>query len=256
MQAMLSISKETFLRLKRDRIFVPTVIFGILFSLFSSVVSDWGIEEFKKILYDFGTLGYELVGVTIAIFWGIKSISDSEGEGSLEVQLASPISRSTWLIGKYVGLVYGLLIISLILILFWQIILWHYDYSVFQPYEMAVFLLITLEWCVIGAAAFFLASMSSYPVALFSSIILWICGLISEPIARSLPASTQPTTKMVVEKFAEYWNLSKFHIVDLINQNVLLDSKDMILRSLYGLTLIGLLLAGACVLFRNKDLSA
>src|SRR5271169_3241497 len=104
LRAIRVIALETFLLLRRDRIFAPALVLGLAACALALLASDWSIEDFSKILYDVGYFGFQITGGLVALVWGTKTVGDSRQEGSLEVQLAAPISRFTWLIGKYLGL--------------------------------------------------------------------------------------------------------------------------------------------------------
>src|SRR5690606_34381136 len=106
------IAWETFVLLRRDKIFVPALVISLLISVLANLASDWSVEDFEKILFDIGFFGFQMTGSLVAIFWGAKIISDSRQEGSLEVQLAAPISRGSWIIGKYAGLCLCLVVLA------------------------------------------------------------------------------------------------------------------------------------------------
>ena len=50
MRQLMAITWVTFLRLTRDRIFIPAIVVGMFLMLLATLASDWGIEEFHKIL--------------------------------------------------------------------------------------------------------------------------------------------------------------------------------------------------------------
>ncbi len=50
------ISWETFVLLRRDKVFVPALVASLLISAFANLASDWSVEDFTKILFDIGFL--------------------------------------------------------------------------------------------------------------------------------------------------------------------------------------------------------
>ncbi len=181
MRALAAVSMETFLRLRRDKIFVPAALVGCGLLIMSGLASYWGVEEFIKILYDLGSFAWLMTGTTVAIFWGNKIIADSRQEGSLEVQLASPISRSIWLIGKFVGLTGALVLLSLIFLMGWQSIYLGYGMGWMPMRDVILFSLLSMSWVVMAAVSIFFASLASGAVALFCSIWMFVAGLITAP---------------------------------------------------------------------------
>ena len=254
MRAFLAITMETFTCLRRDKVFRPVLIFGAIFMLFCWVVSEWSLEEFKKIIFDLGSFGYEMIGIAVALLWGAKIISDARSEGSIEFQLASSISRATWLLGKVCGLFISLILIGITLTLFWQVTFWAYGFPLFAPGDLSVFLLITLEWLIVAAMAMFFSTLASLPIALFSSLGLWICGIAIAPVTRTLPETVSPVTRFFLHKFTTFWDLTRLHIVDQVLENGALASRDLNLRIIYAVCLIVFFLTAATLVFRNRDM--
>ena len=123
MSAMAALTAETFTRLRRDRIFLPALITGALLMAIAHVASGWGIFEFHRILYDAGLTGYELTGVFVALVWSTGILADAKDSGALELSLATPLSRSMWIIAHYAGLCLVLLILAGIMLVCWQLVL-------------------------------------------------------------------------------------------------------------------------------------
>lgn len=256
MRALLSITMESSLRLMRDRIFLPTIVVGFCFILFATIASDWGIEEFEKILYDIGITSLQFVGSVIALFWGTNLISTSKGEGSIEVQLAAPISRFIWLLGKYLGLSSVLFIILIIFSILWQGSLFFWGFETFRPEDLIIFLMLYLSWLIMGAVAIFFSSLTSETVALFSGICFWIAGLISEPIAFTLPRETPELTRYIITTFSELWNLQLFNLSMYSSSQELPIATELFWRASYGIFLVGFFISLGTISFNRRELTS
>ncbi len=256
MKALIAITKETFLRLRRDKIFSPAILVGLSLLGLSGLASYWGIEEFFKILYDLGTASFQLTGSTVAIFWGTKLIADSRQEGSLEVQLASPVSRSVWLLGKFFGLSLALTVLALIFLIGWQGVFWSYGIGWLSARDLLIFALLTMSWFVMGATSILFASFTSQGVALFCSGWSFLTGLVSAPIAQALAPETPAATRKLVETLASFWNLHLFNLSSLYTHSEPLSDLFLLTRFSYGFLLIALSVSLACLLFQNRDLIA
>src|SRR5438876_929135 len=104
LRSVIEIARETIYLLKRGPIFIPTIVFSIIVSAFATIASTWGVAEFRKILFDIAGFGFHLTGNLIAVIWSVKVLAVARIDGSLEVQLASPVSRSAWLLGRFLGI--------------------------------------------------------------------------------------------------------------------------------------------------------
>jgi ABC-type transport system involved in multi-copper enzyme maturation permease subunit len=254
MRALVAVSMETFLRLRRDKIFVPAALVGCGLLIMSGLASYWGVEEFIKILYDLGSFVWLMTGTTVAIFWGNKIIADSRQEGSVEVQLASPISRSTWLLGKFMGLTAALVLLSLIFLAGWQSIYLGYGMGWMPVRDVILFSLLSMSWVVMGSVSIFFASLASGAVALFCSIWMFVAGLITAPIMQTLSPETPASTRKAVETLAGIWNLHLFDASQYTIDNQMLSQMELLSRLGYGALLIGVFMSLACFFFNRRDI--
>jgi ABC-type transport system involved in multi-copper enzyme maturation permease subunit len=254
MRALVAVSMETFLRLRRDKIFVPAALVGCGLLIMSGLASYWGVEEFFKILYDLGSFAWLMTGTTVAIFWGNKIIADSRQEGSLEVQLASPISRSTWLLGKFVGLTGALMLLSLIFLAGWQSIYLGYGMGWLPMRDIILFSLLSVSWVVMAAVSIFFASLASGAVALFCSIWMFVAGLITAPILQTLSPETPAATRQAVEVLAGLWNLHLFDASQYTIDKQVLSQMELFSRLGYGAMLVGVFMSLACFFFNRRDI--
>ncbi|RYZ48341.1 MAG: hypothetical protein EOP07_25910 [Proteobacteria bacterium] len=257
MKTVIAIAAETFLRLRRDKVFLPALLIGLGLLALTGLASFWGVEEFFKILYDLGTAAYLFTGAAVAIFWGNKIVSDSKTEGSLEVQLASPIGRSVWLLGKYLGLVAALLLLAVCFLIAWQGIYFSYGMKWMNPFDLQLFGVLTISWLILAALSMMFATFATQAVALFCTIWVFVSGLISAPIMQTLSPETPEDTRKVVQFIAGIWNLNMFNISQSVSKyHIPVAPDDIGFRIGYGFMLVGLFLAIACLAFQRKDIIA
>ncbi|MFW7381648.1 MAG: ABC transporter permease [Oligoflexus sp.] len=252
--SIIPVIRETFLRLRRDRIFLPAAVVGIGMLFLSGLASYWGIEEFYKILYDLGTTAFHLTGVVVAIFWGIKLINDSKQEGSVEVQLAAPIRRTEWILGKFFGLSSALVLLGLIFLIGWQMIYWFYGMGMMGWQSVGIFASLSCSWLVMAAAAILMATLSTQAVALFVSFWLLVCGLIAQPILQSLAPDTPALIRAGITGFTAIWDLQYFNLAEYGPEKAALNLSQVLDRAAYALALVAGMLALASLSFTRKDI--
>lgn len=255
-KATLLIARETFLLLKRDKVFLPALIAGCGVALIANIASDWGVEEFVKILFDVGYFGFQLVGISVAVFWGIKSITDSRSLGALEVQLAAPVSRTAWLVGKYLGLAMALVLLWLGLIATWWAFMVLNDFGPMTLPTLGAFAFMLLGWLVVAAVATLFASFTGQAVAMFSSVSLLLVGLASALVANTLSVETGETAKRLVRGVARLWDLQQFNLIEkALSPSAWPDRMVLLTRGAYGGVLIVLLISLACLVFARRDVN-
>ncbi|MEZ4743732.1 MAG: ABC transporter permease subunit [Bdellovibrionota bacterium] len=254
MTGLWTVTKDSFLLMRRDKVFIPAIFGGIILTILANIASDWTLEEYAKVLFDLGAFGFHIIGSIVAIFWGTKAISDARSEGSLEMQVSTPISRPVCLLGKYFGLILNLTLIAVILVAFWQAVMLTNSYlGKMTNDQLMVFLYVYLGWCVTAAVAIFFASFCSHATALFSSFSAWLVGLTSAQIAAALAPDTPKLTRTVVEASAWIWDFQRFNLNKyLVSYATKLQGVELMWNAVYGLSLIALLMTAACLIFRKR----
>lgn len=255
MSQMNRIAAMTYLKLRRDRIFLPAVICGALGIVFAVFASFWSIEELRKLLFDFGTVGFLLLGVMIALFWGTKVVNDARKDGSIEILLATPVSRLSWLWGNYLGLALALLSLAALLLAVWQVVLLGFGLAMMTPQEWIACGFIVLLWLVVAALSVCFATLASSAVALFCSLLLCVSGFLAAPVLQTLSPETPASTRRVVEGIATVWNLKQFSFAETVTVGLFPSAAELGWRLGYGLSLIGTLLLASVLLFRKRDLT-
>jgi Cu-processing system permease protein len=250
------ISWETFVLLRRDKVFVPALVASLLISAFANLASDWSVEDFTKILFDIGFFGFQITGSLVAIFWGAKIISDSRQEGSLEVQLSAPISRGTWIIGKYIGLSICLITVGVILFAIWQGLMLLNQFGWMTQNQIVCYLFMVLSWLVQGALAIMLASFMGQAIAMFSTLCLWLTGMASSLVANTVSPDSSLLTKTITSGIARFWDFQQFNLVNFIQDNNWLGSQELAYRAAYGVLLILVQISLSVTIFSSRDVNA
>jgi ABC-type transport system involved in multi-copper enzyme maturation permease subunit len=254
MGVIYALAMHTFLMLRRDKIFWPASFIGVLFALIANLISDWTIEDFSKVLFDTGAFGFHLTGVAVAIYWAAKIFQDARAEGSIEVHLAGPISRTQWIIGSFIGLALALTLLATVLVFIWQAFMLLHGYDLMTQPELMVFVYFLLLWLIVGAISMFFSTFGGFGVAVFASVACWIIGLISSLVATSLPPSTGPLVKQIVTGTYWLWDFQRFNLIGLAQRDEPIPQHILASHGLYGIMLILLIVSFSCLTFSKRDL--
>src|SRR5918911_931925 len=104
MRPIIVIALNTFRENLRDKILYNLLFFAVLLISVSILLADLTIMEHIKIVTDMGLAAINLVGVLIAIFVGIGLVSKEIERRTVYTIMARPISRTEFVLGKYLGL--------------------------------------------------------------------------------------------------------------------------------------------------------
>ena len=104
MTQMLAIAKNTFREAIRDRILYGFLFFAVLLILFSVVLGQLSFNQQIRCTLDVGLAGISFFSVLIAIFLGITLLHKEIEKRTIYTVLSKPVSRATYLLGKFLGL--------------------------------------------------------------------------------------------------------------------------------------------------------
>jgi ABC-type transport system involved in multi-copper enzyme maturation permease subunit len=252
----LALIANSFLRLRRDKLFYPAIFVALILFVFASLASDWMIEDVRKALFDLGFFTFHLTGGIIAIFWGIKLISDSATDGSIEVQLALPVGRSTWFVGNFLGLALALVFIGVLLAGIWQAVIYSFGFGLMSQAELVAIGFLLVLWIILAALTTFLAVFTSQGVTLFGSLIAWIVGLASYPVSKIVTPDTPHAMKTLIDAVAYIWDLRQFNLAEFVFEQTWSLPQEMAVAKLtYGGILIVIFVSLGCFVFSRRDIA-
>jgi ABC-type transport system involved in multi-copper enzyme maturation permease subunit len=237
----------------RDKILYHLVLFAGLLIGLSVLLADLSITEHHKVIADMGLAAINLIGVIIAIFVGISLVNKEIERRTIYTIMARPISRTFFIMGKYLGLALTLFVNLAIMMAVFLLTLWLYhvpvERSLFQAVE-----LIFVEILVVTAIALFFSTFTSTTLSAIFTLGLYVIGHLTADL-RSMVANTESGTMKAVVDLLYYLcpNLEMLNIKGQAAVGIVVAQEYLMLASLYGLLYAGLLLAGACLVFQQRD---
>jgi ABC-2 family transporter len=104
------VASNTFRETVRERVLYNLVFFAILMTLSGLLLGQLSIRQDEKIIKDLGLAAMDGFGTLIAIFVGVGLVSKEIDKRSLFPLLAKPVSRDEFLLGKFAGLTFTLVV--------------------------------------------------------------------------------------------------------------------------------------------------
>tara|TARA_Y100000991_G_C21933432_1_gene331883 strand:- start:334 stop:1098 length:765 start_codon:yes stop_codon:yes gene_type:complete len=254
MKSIYTLTKESFLILRRGKLFLSSLVASMLVIIFANIASSWGVEEFYRILFDIGLLGFDMIGGMTAIIWGTYLIAEAQKDGSVEAQLASPISRNQWVIAKFLSLTLALSLLSCLLVIFWQLLMLLNNFGWLSKLSY-LFVVHTLGWFVLGSCALFFSTFCEGTTALFCSLCLWGMGLLSRVVFDSLPQDVDVISANIIGFIYKIWDLQFFNISFTASTSANYSLEQFLWTITYGLSILLTLLCASCVTFARKDIN-
>jgi ABC-type transport system involved in multi-copper enzyme maturation permease subunit len=94
----------------RERVLYNLLFFAILMTLSGLLLGQLSLAQDEKIIKDIGLAAIDVFGTLIAMFIGVGLVSKEIERRSLYPLLAKPLARDEFLLGKFAGLSFTLLV--------------------------------------------------------------------------------------------------------------------------------------------------
>ena len=176
MSAILAVARGTFREAVRDRVLFLVVGFGVVLLGLSRLLAPIAMGEGDRITIDLGLSAVGLLGVVIVALIGTSLVHKEIERRTIHVVLSRPVSRSSYLIGKWAGLACtmatAVFAMGAILIV---VAAWMRGPEAIGPVAQAV-LLLALSNTVLAALAVLFSSLSSPILSVVYTLGLYATG--------------------------------------------------------------------------------
>lgn len=248
-----AIALNTFKEAVRNKIFYLLVFFGVFFALSSQLVSLLTIGDKVKVLKDVGLASIHFFSVLVAIFTGINLVYKEIDKKTIFNILSKPISRSNFILGKFLGLAYTLLValIAMAVIFFVFLII---STGEFDSGVALYFMLLYFELLIITALSLLFSSFTTPILSSIFTVTLVLIGQVLWTFNEFKVRLVKPIIKIIVYLF--YYilpNLDKFNIKNAVVMNVKLGSGLILSSVLYAVIYIAALLILTIVIFQKRE---
>lgn len=122
MKSILIIAKNTFKECVRDKILYSILGFALLFIISTIFLGSISLGEDLKIIRDFGLAGIYIFSIIITIFIGTSLVYKEIEKRTLFITLAKPVTRSKFILGKFVGLFLSVTLVTALMLTVYLIV--------------------------------------------------------------------------------------------------------------------------------------
>lgn len=243
---------NTFKEAVRDKILYTLVFFAVVIIISSTLLSSLTIGEQTRIIKDLGLASMSLFGLVITLFMGINLVYKEVDKRTIYPIIAKPVRRSSFLLGKYFGLL-STLIVEIGIMSFVLVVV----ISLFETLNLELWkaiYLIFIELAFVTAVVLLFSSFSTPILSGFFTLGIYIIGHLSKLFHMLGEKSESDILKYSVK--ALYYimpNLEKFNIKSQVTHNIIVSHEYIMSTSLYALVYITLLLLFSVILFERRD---
>ena len=249
-----AIAKNTFKEAVRSRIFYILLAFALCLLLFSFIMGLLAIGSLRRVILDMGLATIAYFSAATAIFIGIGLIYKEVERKTIYNVLSKPLSRSSFILGRYLGIMTVLLVnlMAMTLVLAGVLV----SVGAFTVRIFPAVGYIYLELMILSAVALFFSSVSSPVVSAICTVAFYLIGHTSS----SIPSFLIP---LVQSEFAKRALLLLYHLLPDLN---LLGINNLVVHDIptapgfasrgiiYTLLMVAVLLLASSLCFKRRDL--
>jgi Cu-processing system permease protein len=249
-----ALSLNTFKEAVRDRVLHSILFFAVAAVILSIAFEEITIGDQKKVVRSIAQSGVDLFASIIAIFLGISLVWKEIDKKTIYTILSKPIPRSTFLIGKYSGLVMTVGV-ELLLLVFIYTLTMTVQQGFPLPSTFVSFGLLFVELLLLTAWATLFSSYSAPMTATAFTLSIFVIGHLADDIWLYGSKAESETIQQI--SYLLYYLLPNFEIFNIrsfaIHEQPV--PWDRVFPALgYGLTYTIVVLCGAIYVFQRRDI--
>ncbi len=250
----------------RDRVPYSMVAFAVLLIAASYLISQLTAGQDMKIIKDLGLAAISWFGLLIAIFIGIGLVSKEVERRSVFALLPKPLTRGQFILGKYAGLVFTLIVNLSAMVVAFALVLAFMNWvappevkagwstPALDPRLLTAVVLTIAELMMVTAIATFFSTFSSPLLSALLTFGLWVAGHFNRDLRNFEAVLDVPAITWLAR--ALYYtlpNLAPFNIRAEVVHGIDVPARDVLLTLAYAAVYIAMLLVGAIAVFRRRD---
>lgn len=259
LRRILAITLSTFKEAVKNRAFIGLMLGALALIFASLILSELVVfDQQKRVTQDFGLFFIAFAGVLIAVTMGVLLVYAEIKRKTIYALLSKPTHRHEFLVGKYMGMLALLFVVTLVLSGAWILVMVMRGVVLRFDYLLAVILLFA-QLSLVGAVAIFFSTFSSPVLSGIFTFGIYVVGRQIPFIEKMLFArkslfvsmpSLKPVGQFVTSVFPD---LTLFDITRQILLEVEVPISYVASCLVYSLSYIFIFLVAAILIFRKKD---
>jgi ABC-type transport system involved in multi-copper enzyme maturation permease subunit len=249
---ILAVASNTFRETIRERVLYNLLFFAIVMTVCGLLLGQISIRQDEKIIKDIALAAMDLFGTAIAIFVGVGLVSKELERRSLYPLMAKPLTRDEFLLGKFAGLSFTLLVNVMVMAggLYLTLLLTG------RPTDLrllAAVFPIFLSLVLTVSLALLFSIFTSTALAAFGSMILVVAGRFSDVIRNMHEVSPGTPSWLIQGLYYALPNYRNFDFKDRVVYGDPISAGDLAWVTAYAAVYTSIVLGLALWSFRRRE---
>lgn len=248
-----SVALNGFREARRNRVSIIVVLFALGLLACSTLVTNVTVFTFDRVLTDFGLGAMSMALVLLAIFLSSGLLAREVERRTIFLMVTKPISRSRFLLARFIGNMITLGGILLAMGVLFLIEVWISGLSVHGA-QLSAIAMLWFEVLVVSSVGFAMSSYSSQMVSAVVTTGTYFAGHLA-PDIYNLSARSESSLVRIGGKLTYYLlpNLDRLNFRPFAAYNQALTLTQFLSAAGYGLAYSAVMLAIAAAIFSKRD---
>ena len=247
------IAQNTFREIIRDRILYGIVVFALLLFGLSLALGGLSFSEQARISANFGFAGIQLGASILAVFVGSTLVAREIEKQTILTLLARPVTRSQFIVGKYIGLALVILAVMTGLALVLALQVFMLELPMTTAFVVAIFGIL-LEAYLLMSLALFFGSFARPMMTVVFTLSFFLIGHWVSTLGTFIEKSKSPEFKIAAGAIAKVVpDLERFNWRAAPVYSLAVPLTEIVSATLYAFGWIIVLLTATSIIFRRRD---
>lgn len=250
---VLAVASNTFREAIRERVLYNLLFFAMVMTVSGLLLGRLSIRQDEKMLKDIALAAMDLFGTAIAIFVGVGLVSKELERRSLYPLLAKPVTRDEFLLGKFAGLSFTLLVNVSVMAAGLYLTLFLTGRPLDLRLLAAVFPILLSLVLTVAVVLLFSILFTSTALAAFASLILVVAGRFSDVIRNMREVAPGAPAWLIQGLYYGLPNYRNFDFKDRVVYGDPISTADLGWVTVYTAVYVAIVLGIALAAFRRRE---
>ncbi len=256
MSRMINVAYYTFLEMVRNKVLYVLFFFALFIFGIGIAITQMSIGDVVDIISDTGLATIEMFSTVLAIFLGISLVQKELSLKTLHPLLSKPLSRTEYVLGKFFGMIFLIIVEIIFMSLIFLVLLYFYG----APGRLITYIpaiyTIFLQTSTIIAVAVLCSTLTEPTVGAMLTISFYITGATSYNLVYAITHRTSENVAKVINTLRFILpDFSHFNIKDNLVYGKGLEGLQIGFASFYALFIIVIVISLSIIFFNAKEIN-
>ncbi len=269
MNSILALSMITFKEGIRNRTLYGIALLALFLFGLNITVAGFFMRDIGKVSVDMNLAALTVAGILLVLFVGINLMAKDIDKKTIQLVLSKPITRTQYIIGKYLGIILFVSASLIVLVLFSSttiLVLRTIYIDYFENFSWGIFFIacsfiFIKMWVLVSVVVFFSSITTSSLITLIFSSSVYVAGVTIEEVVFYIRTELASQEEIITESLKDFIDIVSYVLPNLsvydfsieAAHGIAVESHRIFLSLGYSFFYIAILLILAAQIFLRRE---